>query len=105
MRVKLYGRRSTLLEELKIRTEESIVLMVDNKSTINLAKNPVAHGRSKHIETRFHFIRDQVSKGKLKVEFCRSETQIADILTKPLKKERFKELRSKLGGRCLGKLN
>ncbi|KHM99778.1 Copia protein, partial [Glycine soja] len=47
-----------------------------------LAKHPVAHGRSKHIETKFHFLCDQV---------------IADILTKPLKSIKFKELRSKLG--------
>nr|KYP41412.1 Copia protein [Cajanus cajan] len=95
----------TLLEELKTGTEEGMLLMVDNKSTINLAKNPVAHGRSKHIETRFHFLRDQISKRKLKLEFCRSESQIADILTKPLKEERFEELRNKLGVKCIGKLN
>jgi hypothetical protein len=70
--------------------------MVDNKSTISLAKNPIAHGRSKHIETKFHFLRDQVSKGKLKLTHCRTEVQIVDILTKPLKIERFKELRKML---------
>nr|KYP32045.1 Retrovirus-related Pol polyprotein from transposon TNT 1-94 [Cajanus cajan] len=95
----------TLLEELKTETEEGMLLMVDNKSAINLAKNPVAHGRSKHIETRFHFLRDQISKRKLKLEFCRSESQIADILTKPLKKESFEELRDKLGVKYIGKLN
>jgi hypothetical protein len=70
--------------------------MVDNKSTISLARNPIAHGRSKHIETKFHFLRDQVSKGKLKLTHCRTEVQIVDILTKPLKIERFKELRKML---------
>jgi hypothetical protein len=70
--------------------------MVDNKSTISLARNPIAHGRSKHIEIKFHFLRDQVSKGKLKLTHCRTEVQIVDILTKPLKIERFKELRKML---------
>jgi hypothetical protein len=42
-------------------------LNVDNKSAISLARNPIAHGRSKHIETKYHFLRDQVSKGKLTV--------------------------------------
>jgi hypothetical protein len=60
----------------------TIVLKLDNKSAINLAKNPISHGKSKHIETRFHFLRDQVSKGKLKLEFCSSEDQQADILLK-----------------------
>jgi hypothetical protein len=47
---------------MKIDIEEGIELMVDNKSAINLAKNPIAHGRRKHIETKFHFLKDQVTK-------------------------------------------
>lgn len=69
-------------------------MYVDNKSAINLAKNLVSHGKSKHIETQFHFLREQVNNEKLKLVFCNSEQQIADILTKPLKVERFKHLRS-----------
>ncbi|KHN46857.1 Copia protein, partial [Glycine soja] len=60
-------------------------LLVDNKSTIALAKNPVSHGRSKHIDTKFHFLRDQVNKGKVKLKHCRIEVQLADIMTKSLK--------------------
>ncbi|XP_019418530.1 PREDICTED: uncharacterized protein LOC109329308 [Lupinus angustifolius] len=86
-----------LLEELRMKTENGILLMVDNKSAINLALNPVAHGRSKHIETRFHYFRDQVSKGKIRLEFCNSEKQQADVLTKPLKRERFGKLRLQIG--------
>ena len=41
--------------------------MIDNVSAIRLAKNPVSHGRSKHIEVRFHFLREQVNKGKLEL--------------------------------------
>ena len=71
--------------------------MVDNQSAINLAKHPTSHGRSKHIETRFHFIREQVSNEKLVVEHCKSEVQFADILTKALKHARFKFLRESIG--------
>nr|KYP51921.1 Retrovirus-related Pol polyprotein from transposon TNT 1-94 [Cajanus cajan] len=49
---------ATLLQELKVRELGSIKFMMDNKIAINLAKNPVAHRRSKHIETKFHLIRD-----------------------------------------------
>lgn len=69
----------TLLDEMKLEVCRPMKLLIDNKSTINLAKNPVAHGRSKHIETRFHFLRDQVTKGKLELEHCNTEKQIADI--------------------------
>ncbi|KAK2352556.1 putative mitochondrial protein [Trifolium repens] len=87
----------SLLEELKINYVKPMRLNVDNKSAISLAKNPIAHGRSKHIETKFHFIRDQVSKEKLTMEYCKTDVQIADILTKPLKSDRFKELRKMVG--------
>ncbi|XP_045791611.1 secreted RxLR effector protein 161-like [Trifolium pratense] len=57
----------SLLQEMKIDVEDGVELMVDNKSAIILAKNPIAHGRSKHIETKFHFLRDQVTKGRIKL--------------------------------------
>jgi hypothetical protein len=79
--------------------------MIDNKSAINLAKNPIAHGRSKHIETKFHFLRDQVTKGKIKLSYCNTNDQMADVLTKPLKIERFRDLRKILNVQSLENLN
>jgi uncharacterized beta-barrel protein YwiB (DUF1934 family) len=61
---------------MKIDIEEGIELMVDNKSAINLAKNPIAHGRRKHIETKFHFLKDQVTKGRVKLSYCKIEKQV-----------------------------
>ena len=71
-------------------------MYVDNKSTISLAMNPVAHERSKHIETRFHFICEKMSKKQLDLKYCNTEMQLADILTKGLKVKRFIVLRDKL---------
>jgi len=88
---------SSLIQELKVETGSVVELFVDNKSAIDLAKNPVSHGRSKHIETKFHFLRDQVSKGRIKLTYCKTELQLADIMTKALKGERFKELRKLIG--------
>ncbi|GAU33196.1 hypothetical protein TSUD_206550 [Trifolium subterraneum] len=95
----------SLLDELKIKYVKPVKLNVDNKSAISLARNPIAHGRSKHIETKYHFLREQVSKEKLTVEYCKTDVQIADILTKPLKADRFKELRKMLGITQMEKLN
>jgi hypothetical protein len=86
----------SLLMEIKLNKNEEFELLIDNKSAINLAKNPIAHGRSKHIETKYHFLRDQVCKGKLKLTHCKTEVQVADIFTKPLKIERFKDLKKML---------
>ena len=73
------------------------LIFVDNKSAISLCKNPVLHDRSKHIDLRYHFIRDCVEKGSVIVEFIRTGEQKADILTKSLGRVRFQELRDKVG--------
>ena len=66
------------------RRVQKFKLLVDNKSAIELCKNPVFHERSKHIDTRFHYIRDCVSNGQVDVEHVRTDNQLADILTKAL---------------------
>ena len=71
--------------------------MIDNKSAQALAKNPVFHDRSKHIDTRYHFIRECIAKKEIELEYVRTNDQIADIFTKPLKYENFQQLRLKLG--------
>jgi hypothetical protein len=58
-----------LLEELTGAKLQAPVLMVDNKSAIALAKNPILHERSKHIDTKFHYIRDCIEEGKIKVGY------------------------------------
>jgi hypothetical protein len=92
-----------LLSELKSEQRTAFVLKMDSQSAIALGKNPVFHDRSKHIDVRFHFIRECVGNGKLEIEHVRTEEQIADILTKPLGRVQFLEMRSKLGVVKIGK--
>jgi hypothetical protein len=70
------------------------MLMVD-KSAIALAKNPVLHDRSKHIDTKYHFIRDCVDGGRIKLEYVETARQLGDILTKPLGRVQLRELKTK----------
>lgn len=86
-----------LLGEIMNNAQKKVVLRVDNKSAIKLTKNPVFHGRSKHIHTRFHFIRNCVENRQVEVEYIPGEAQKADILTKPLARTKFKEMRSLIG--------
>ncbi|WVZ49529.1 hypothetical protein U9M48_000877 [Paspalum notatum var. saurae] len=88
---------SRVLTELTGRETPMVKLLVDNKSAIALSRNPVHHDRSKHIDTRFHFIRECVDEGKIDVRHVGTEEQLADILTKALGKVRFVELRQQLG--------
>ncbi|GJY27415.1 retrovirus-related pol polyprotein from transposon TNT 1-94 [Tanacetum coccineum] len=74
-----------------------VPIMCDNKGAIDLSKNLVQHSRTKHIEIRHHFLRDNVQKGHISIEKVSSEDNIADILTKPLKCESFNYLRLGLG--------
>lgn len=74
-----------------------VVLFIDNKSAIDLAKNPVFHGRSKHIDIRYHFIRECVEKGEIAVKHVATKEQRADTLTKALPVVRFEQMRQLLG--------
>ncbi|GKB77419.1 hypothetical protein Tco_0944314 [Tanacetum coccineum] len=76
---------------------DDVPIMWDNKSVIDLSKNPVQHSRTKYIEIRHHFLRDNVQKGNISIEKVASKDNIADIFTKPLKREVFNYLRLGLG--------
>ncbi|PWA81315.1 ribonuclease H-like domain, Reverse transcriptase, RNA-dependent DNA polymerase [Artemisia annua] len=91
-----------LLSRLTHSNEEKVTIMVDNKSAIELIKNPVFHGRSKHIDTKYHFIRECVERKDLQDEFISGEYQKADILTKALPKIKFLTMRQLIGVKDLG---
>ena len=67
--------------------------MVDNQLAIALAKNPVLHDRSKHIDVKFHFLRYCIDGGQIVIEFIETSRQLADVLTKPLGHLWFTELK------------
>nr|GEX38546.1 copia protein [Tanacetum cinerariifolium] len=76
---------------------DDVLIMCDNKGAIELSKNLVQHSRTKHMEIRHHFLRDNVQKGNISIEKIASEDNIADIFTKPLKHEVFSYSRLGLG--------
>jgi hypothetical protein len=86
-----------ILKELGHSDEGCTTIMCDNSSTIKLSKNPVMHGRNKHIDVRFHFLRNLTKKGTVELIHCGSQDQIAGIMTKPLKLKMFQKLRKLLG--------
>ena len=86
-----------ILKHLSHCQEEATVVFCDNISTIKLSKNPVLHGRSKHIDVRFHFLRNLCNDGVIELNYCSTRDQLADIMTKPLKVEEFQHLLSALG--------
>ncbi|GKA14181.1 retrovirus-related pol polyprotein from transposon TNT 1-94 [Tanacetum coccineum] len=78
-----------------------IPLYCDSQSAIAISCNPVQHSRTKHIHTRYHFIKEQVENGIIELYFVRTEYQLADMFTKALPEERFQYLVRRIGMRCL----
>lgn len=72
------------------------MLHVDNRYAIELMKNHVLHGRSKHIDVRFHFIREYIERGKLVVKFMVSQEHRTDILTKAFGRTKLEKMRKVL---------
>ncbi|CAJ2654885.1 unnamed protein product [Trifolium pratense] len=88
---------SRVLDHISNRKNDCITLYCDNSSTIKLSKNPVMHGRSKHIDVRFHFLRDLTKDGKIQLLHCSSFEQTTYIMTKALSLESFCKFRDMLG--------
>ena len=86
-----------LLGELTGVEAHPPALMVDNQPAVALAKNPVLHDRSKHIDVKFHFFRDCIDGGQIVIEFVETGRQLANVFTKPLGRLRLKELKKMIG--------
>ncbi|KAK9750670.1 hypothetical protein RND81_02G212500 [Saponaria officinalis] len=86
-----------ILEELQFKQKYSTKLFCDNSSAIKLSKNPGFHGKCKHIDVRYHFLRNLSKEGVIDLVFCKSTDQVADIFTKPLTVDSFEKFRKLLG--------
>ena len=84
-----------MLSDLEIDCNP-VPIFVDNQSAIKLANNAEYHKRSKHIDVRFHFVPDMLSRDEIKIDYVQSKEQLADILTKPLPKQQFCMLRERM---------
>jgi hypothetical protein len=86
-----------LLTDLFDHEMDPTTIHCDNQSCVKLSENPVFHDRSKHIEIKYHYIRDMVQRKTVLVQYLPTYEQIADIFTKPLAKTKFEYFRERLG--------
>jgi hypothetical protein len=82
-----------VLNDAGVIVNQPTVIYEDNQACIEIIKNPKDHGRTKHIDIRYHFIRDKVLSGDVEFAYVQSNDQVADILTKALAKPAFVRLR------------
>ena len=80
-----------------MKQEESTQIFVDNQAAISIANDPVFHGKTKHFKIKLFLLREVQREGEVKLLYCKTENQNADILTKALSKAKFEYLRQKLG--------
>ena len=87
----------TFLNELELPANAATTIYSDSQGSIALSKNPEHHGRSKHIDIRHHFVREQVAAGTVKLEYVPTEAMLADVLTKPLSGDKHTKLLKHMG--------
>jgi hypothetical protein len=73
-----------------------VPLLCDNESAIHMVDNPVEHSHTKHMDIRYHFLRDHQQKRDIKISYVSTHNQLADIFTKPLDEKTFSKLRNEL---------
>ena len=81
---------------MKGEITEPMILYCDNTSAINISKNPMMHTNTKHIEKKYHYLRDLVQDKEVKMEYVNTKEKIADLFTKALPKDAHEYLRGKL---------
>lgn len=86
-----------LLSELLVDGLNVPIFYMDNQSAIRLVKNPEYHKRTKHIEVRYHFIRERFEEGMFELKYVPSNDQVADIMTKALPKDKHQHFRKLMG--------
>ena len=86
-----------LLHELGVARHPTTVIHSDSQGSIALSKNPEHHARSKHIDIRHHFIREQVAANHISLQYMPTEDMLADVMTKPLSRDQHNLLIRRLG--------
>ena len=81
--------RQLLTDMTGNKQTKGVVLYCDNQGALALAKNPVHHQRSKHIDIRYHFVRNEVQNNTLKLEYVPTADNVADVFTKSMAKPRL----------------
>jgi ribonuclease HI len=86
-----------LLKDLHEEVFDPTVIYSDNLSSVQLAKNPVFHARTKHIEVHYNFVHERVLSGEVELQYVPTDRQMADIFTKPLGFDKLRQFSGALG--------
>ena len=86
-----------LLHDFNVKISPPIIIFEDNQPVISLTENPINSKRSKHIDTRYRYLKEIIQNGFVKLVYVPSDKQVADLFTKSLGKIKFVQFRNMLG--------
>jgi Reverse transcriptase (RNA-dependent DNA polymerase) len=86
-----------LLKELQINIDQSITILTDSQSSINMINNEKFSNRTKHIDTRYHFIKEAITEKEVCLKYIKTDINVADLMTKPLNSIKMKQFRPMIG--------
>ncbi|WP_286497660.1 Ty1/Copia family ribonuclease HI, partial [Escherichia coli] len=86
-----------LLVDLSVGQQSSTSIFNDSQSALAVARNPVFHARTKHIEVHYHYVRERLHAGEISLAYVSTHDNVADIFTKALPREKFEAFRKALG--------
>ena len=86
-----------LLSDIKATPKTPTIIREDNQGAIAIVKNPISHARTKHIDIKFHYVREAIHDGTIELVYCPTQQMTADMLTKPLPRCHFETLRLEMG--------
>ena len=85
------------MADLGVGQQSSTTIFTDSQSALAVARNPVFHARTKHIEVHYHYVRERLSAGEISLAYVPTQDNIVDLFTKALPREKFEAFRKALG--------
>ncbi|MCO5607299.1 hypothetical protein L7F22_061492 [Adiantum nelumboides] len=85
------------MADLGVRQDTTNTIYTDSQSAFKIARNPVFHARTKHIEVHYHYVKERLSAGEISLAYLSTQDNLADLFTKALSREKFKAFRKALG--------
>ena len=89
--------RRLMVADLDVGQPSATTIYTDSQSALAVARNPVFHARTKHIEVHYHYVRERLSAGEISLAYVPTQDNLADLFTKALPREKFEAFRKALG--------
>ena len=86
-----------LMADLDVGQDSPTTIFTDSQSALAVARNPIFHARTKHIEVHYHYVRERLSAGEISLAYVPTQDNLADLFTKALSREKFEAFRKALG--------